>query len=71
MTMSSIVDYALPLIHIEQLTRKIHDLCLSSNFSAAVEMTQEMIVEVRILQASILIMEERKVAAANKHVPKM
>jgi hypothetical protein len=58
--MNNIIDYALPLIRIEQLSRKIHDQCLYHDYSAALKMTQDMIVEIRVLQASLKIMQEKQ-----------
>jgi len=51
-----VVDYAMPLIKIEQLAKDIHALCLEKEYSVAHEKTAELAAEVRILQASLVIM---------------
>jgi hypothetical protein len=51
-----VIDYALPLIKIERLTKDVHALCLEQEYDLANEKTADLITEVRILQASLAIM---------------
>lgn len=55
-----IIDYALPLIKVERMTRKIHDLCLDEKYLVANDLCLEMIVELRKLTATLIIMNEKK-----------
>lgn len=50
-------DYAMPLIVIERMTKRIHDLCLEHRYAAASEAALHLGVEVRILQGILAIME--------------
>lgn len=53
-----IVDYAMPLMRLEKMNRKIHDLCLEGKYLDACDLTQHLIVEARILSASLALMHE-------------
>lgn len=55
-----IVDYAMPLMKIERMCREIHDLCLARKYEEAREVTLQLGVETRILQATLVLMEERQ-----------
>jgi hypothetical protein len=52
-----LVDYAMPLMNIERMSRKIHDLCLDRRYAEARELTLALAAEARILRASLDIME--------------
>jgi len=52
-----IIDYAMPLMQIENLMRKIHDHCLKREYNAANTLCPEIIAEVRVLSASLALME--------------
>jgi hypothetical protein len=53
-----IVDYSMPLMKLEKLTRQMHDLCLEGKYMEACDLTQHVLVETRILSASLAIMHE-------------
>ncbi len=60
MTTDDIIDYAMPLIKIENYTKQVHDLALHGDLKKAHEMTMILGAEVRILQRSLEIMMERQ-----------
>jgi hypothetical protein len=55
---SNLVDYAQPLIRLEQLAREIHELCLSRSYREARKKCAEGMTEYRILAVSLDIMRE-------------
>jgi len=57
-----IIDYALPMIKIEKLLRKAHDLCLDGQLVEAREVVFALGVEARVLQHVLLIMDEKEKA---------
>ena len=57
-----IIDYAMPMIKIEKLLRKAHDLCLEEQFVEAREAVLTLGVEARVLQHVLLIMDEKEKA---------
>lgn len=59
--MSDIVDYSMPLMKLEKLNRQMHSLCLEGKYMEACELTQHVLVEARILSASLAIMHENAV----------
>lgn len=52
-----IVDYAMPMMKIEQYMKKIHELCLQRKYMEAYELTPFIAVESRVLGTSLFIME--------------
>lgn len=54
-----VTDYAMPLMKIERMAREIHDLCLARKYEEAREVTLQLGVENRILQATLALMHER------------
>jgi hypothetical protein len=56
-----IVDYSMPLMKLEKLTRQMHSLCLEGKYMEAADLTQHVLVEARILSASLAIMHEANV----------
>ena len=54
-----IVDYAMPLMNIERMAKEVHSRCLENNLRAAEEVALKLGVEVRILQASLAIMQNK------------
>ncbi len=52
-----IIDYAMPLMRIENLMRKIHDHCLKREYNAANVLCPDIIAEARVLSASLALME--------------
>jgi len=57
--MSIIIDYAQHLMKIEALSREATDLCLEKKYSAAILVTDEILVQARFLQATLAIMEAK------------
>jgi len=55
-----IVDYAMPMMKIEKLMRRIHDLCLQHKYADAEALCAELTAESRILSASLAIMQENQ-----------
>lgn len=55
-----VTDYAMPLMKIERMAREIHDLCLARKYEKAREITLQLGVENRILQATLALMEEKE-----------
>lgn len=57
-----IIDYSMPLMRLEKLNKQMHDLCLAGNYMEACDLTQNVIVEARILSAALALMHEAVVA---------
>lgn len=55
-----IIDYAMPLMQIERMARRVHDLCLEHRYNEAREVTLNMSVETRVLQATLAILETKE-----------
>jgi len=55
----TITDYAMPLLKLEQLNRKIHDACLDKDYRTAEDLAVHIAVEARILQATLAIMQNK------------
>lgn len=62
MNKEELVDYAMPMMKIENLMRQTHDLCLSGKYKDAGELCLLIAVQARILNASLAIMENKKTA---------
>lgn len=60
-----ITDYAMPLMNIERMVKEIHNLCLDRKYEEARELTLNMGVETRILQATLALLEEKERQFAN------
>ena len=56
--MTEIVDYAMPMMNIEKLMRKIHDQCLDRDYANAEIEATHLIVEARVLLNSLKVMQE-------------
>jgi hypothetical protein len=52
------IDYAMPMMKIEQLMRKIHDACLMQQYSKAEIDATDLIVEARVLLNNLKLMQE-------------
>lgn len=59
--MKEIIDYAMPLMKLEKLNRQMHDMCLAGDYLGACELTQHVLVEARILAASLALMHEKNI----------
>jgi hypothetical protein len=57
MKTDEVIDYAMPMMKIEKLLRKAHDLCLEHHYAEAREVALQLGAEARILQHTLSIME--------------
>ena len=57
MKTDEVIDYAMPMMKIEKLLRKSHDLCLGHRYAEAREVALQLGAEARILQHTLSIME--------------
>ena len=55
-----ITDYAMPMMNIEKFMRRIHDSCLNRDFKTAQDLALRVITEGRILQASLVVMQNKE-----------
>jgi hypothetical protein len=62
METANVIDYAMPLMNIERMAKETHHRCLENNLKAAEEVALRLGVEVRILQASLAIMQGKEVS---------
>lgn len=60
MKTDEIVDYAMPLMNIEKLAKQVHDRCLNNDYAGAEELVLHLGAEVRILAASLAIMQNKE-----------
>lgn len=51
-----IIDYAMPMMQIEQLMRRIHDHCLNKKYEEASDLCPHIIAEARMLSAALALM---------------
>jgi hypothetical protein len=56
--MTEIVDYAMPMMNIEKLMRKIHDQCLDGDYASAEIEATLLIVEAHLLLSNLKVMQE-------------
>ena len=54
-----VVDYAQPMIKLEKLMRRIHDLCLEKDYLAAADLCSGGVTEFRVLSAVLAIMDSK------------
>lgn len=59
MKTDDIIDYAMPLMNIERMTKDIHNLCLNNDYAEAGELVLHLGAEVRILSAVLAIMQNK------------
>ena len=57
--MTNFIDYAAPLMRIEQGAKEAHELCLQHKYKDAQEKVLSVIAEARILHHTLTIMEEQ------------
>lgn len=55
-----VVDYAMPMMKIENLMRQVHDLCLLKHYDKANALCPLIIAEARVLSASLVLMVEKE-----------
>lgn len=58
--MEEIIDYAMPMMKMENLMRRIHDYSLNSKYGDAAELCALIIVESRLLQVNLRLMQEQR-----------
>ena len=66
--MSTIIDYAMPMMRIEKLLKEMHNELLERNFTDASIDTLALIAEARILYNTIVLMKEQQ-DALRKQTP--
>lgn len=59
-TANEIVDYAMPLMNIERMTKEIYNSCLDDQLHNAEEIVLKLGVEVRVLQVTLAIMQNKE-----------
>lgn len=59
-TANGIIDYAMPLMNIERMAKEIYNFCLANDLSNAEELALQLGVEVRVLQATLAIMQNKE-----------
>jgi len=60
MATAEIVDYAMPLMNIERMAKQLYNECLEDDLPAAEETALRMGVEVRVLQATLAVMQNKE-----------
>ena len=55
-----IIDYAMPMMKIENLMREVHDLCLLKKYDLANDICPKIIAEARVLSASLALMTSKE-----------
>lgn len=55
-----IVDYAMPMMKIENFMRQVHDLCLLKKYEEANNLMPLCIAEMRVLSASLVLMDVKE-----------
>jgi uncharacterized protein YbjQ (UPF0145 family) len=58
--MNPIIDYSMPLMKLERMNKQIHELCLANKYLEAADLTQHILVEARMLSASLILMHEKE-----------
>jgi|Laugresp1bdmlbsn_1035097.scaffolds.fasta_scaffold259862_1 hypothetical protein len=58
--MEEIVDYAMPMIKIESLMRKVHEYSLHSKYGDAADLCAFIVAESRLLHANLRLMQEKR-----------
>jgi hypothetical protein len=59
-TANEIVDYAMPLMNIERMAKEVYGACLVDDLRTAEEFALKLGVEVRVLQATLAIMQNKE-----------
>lgn len=67
--MSTIIDYAMPMMRIEKLLKEMHNDLLENNFSEASVDAVALITEARILYNTIVLMKEQQDAVRKQTPP--
>lgn len=67
--MSTIIDYAMPMMRIEKLLKEMHNDLLKNDFAAASSDAIALIAEARILYNTIVLMKEQQDALRKQTSP--
>lgn len=67
--MSTIIDYAMPMMRIEKLLKEMHNELLENNFTDASIDALALIAEARILYNTIVLMKEQQDALRKQTPP--
>jgi hypothetical protein len=59
---TDIIDYAAPMIRMEQMLKRTHDLCLARRYTEARDVSIELGAEARMLQHVLKLMDEKEKA---------
>lgn len=59
-TANGIIDYAMPLMNIERMAKEIYGACLNNELHTAEEIALNLGVEVRVLQATLALMQNKE-----------
>lgn len=59
-TANEITDYAMPLMNIERMAKQVYNHCLEGDLAAAEEVALHMGVEVRVLQATLALVQNKE-----------
>ena len=57
---AEVIDYAMPLMKIERMTKEIHDMCLQRKYNEAQTVSTLLAVEARLLVSVLKIMQEKE-----------
>lgn len=57
---AEVIDYAMPLMKIERMTKEIHDMCLQRKYNEAQAVSTLLAVEARLLVSVLKIMQEKE-----------
>ena len=61
----ALIDYAMPMMNMERMAKKIHDLCLEYRYEEARELAVELTAESRLLVTTLRHMSEQEKQYAN------
>jgi hypothetical protein len=67
--MTTLIDYAMPMMRIEKLLKDMHNNLLEHNFTDAQTDTLAVIVEARILYTTLTLMKEKHYALRKQTSP--
>lgn len=67
--MSTIIDYAMPMMRIERLLKDMHNALLENNFDQAQINALVLVTETRILHNTLVLMKEQQDAVRKQTPP--
>ena len=68
--MSTLIDYASPMMQVEKRLKEMHNELLSRDFVKAEELATLLVTDARLLQNTIVLMKEKE-DAVRKQVPSL